>query len=63
MRSERDVLDCYFTSYFNAWLDNHNLYTGPKKVVTGFVPRLSLDLVPTSSDSSTTIRTGRSSPP
>src|SRR5262249_20882025 len=32
----RDVLDCYFTSYFNAWLDNHNLYTGPKKVVTGF---------------------------
>ena len=44
--SERDVLDCYFTSYFNAWLDNHNLYTGPKKVVTGFVPRLTLDLVP-----------------
>ena len=42
--SERDVLDCYFTSYFNAWLDNHNLYTGPKKVVTGFVPRLTLDL-------------------
>jgi len=42
--SERDVLDCYFTSYFNAWLDNHNLYTGPKKVVTGFVPRLSLSL-------------------
>jgi hypothetical protein len=42
--SARDVLDCYFTSYFNAWLDNHNLYTGPKKVVTGFVPRLILDL-------------------
>ncbi len=37
---ERDVLDCYFTSYFNAWLDNHNLYTEPKKVVTGFAPRL-----------------------
>jgi Sulfotransferase family len=37
---EREVLDCYFTSYFNAWLDNHNLYTGPKKVVTGFAPRL-----------------------
>jgi Sulfotransferase family len=36
----RDVLDCYLTSYFNAWLDNHNLYTGPKKVVTGFVPGL-----------------------
>jgi hypothetical protein len=37
----RDVLDCYFTSYFNAWVDNHNLYTGPKKAVTGFAPRLS----------------------
>jgi hypothetical protein len=38
--TERDVLDAYFTSYFNAWLDNHNLYTGPKRVVTGFTPRL-----------------------
>jgi hypothetical protein len=37
---ERDVLDCYFTSYFNAWLDNQNLYTGPKRIVTGFTPRL-----------------------
>ncbi len=37
---ERDVLNCYFTAYFNAWLDNHNLYTGKKKVVTGFAPRL-----------------------
>jgi hypothetical protein len=36
----RDVFDCYLTSYFNAWLDNHNLYTGPKAVVTGFTPRL-----------------------
>jgi hypothetical protein len=44
VESERDVLDCYFTSYFNAWLDNHNLYTGPKKVVTGFTPRLSMEL-------------------
>jgi hypothetical protein len=41
--TEREVLDCYFTSYFNAWLDNHNLYTGPKRVVTGFVPRLVMD--------------------
>jgi hypothetical protein len=40
---ERDVLDCYFTAYFNAWLDNHNLYPGPKKVVTAFLPRLSTD--------------------
>jgi hypothetical protein len=38
--SEREVLDCYFASYFNAWLDNQNLFTGPKKAVTGFTPRL-----------------------
>ncbi len=37
---DRDLLDAYFTSYFNAWLDNHNLYTGPKKVVTAFAPRM-----------------------
>jgi hypothetical protein len=42
--TERDVLDCYFTSYFNAWLDNHNLYTGPKRVVTGTTPRLAMNL-------------------
>ncbi len=41
--TERDVLDAYFTSYFNAWLDNQNLYTGPKRVVTGFTPRLAMD--------------------
>ncbi len=35
----RDVYDCYLTSYFNAWLDNQNLYSGPKKIVTGFTPR------------------------
>jgi len=38
----RDVYDCYFTSYFNAWLDYQNLYSGPKKVVTGFTPRTTL---------------------
>jgi NAD(P)-dependent dehydrogenase (short-subunit alcohol dehydrogenase family) len=41
---ERDVLDCYFTSYFNAWLDNQNLYAAPKRVVTGFTPRLAMEL-------------------
>jgi len=41
--SERAVLDAYFTSYFNAWLDNQNLYTGPKQAVTGFTPRLAMD--------------------
>jgi Sulfotransferase family len=42
-QTERDLLDAYFTSYFNAWLDNHNLYAGPKKAVTGFTPRLAMD--------------------
>ena len=37
---ERDVFDAYFTSFFNAWLDDHNLYTGPKRVVTGFAAGL-----------------------
>ncbi len=32
----REVLDAYMTSYFNAWLDNANLRTGPKRVVTAF---------------------------
>jgi hypothetical protein len=40
---ERDVLDAYMTSYFNAWLDNHNLYAEPKKLVTGFTPQLALE--------------------
>jgi hypothetical protein len=42
--SEREVLDAYFTSYFNAWLDNHNLCTGPKRAVVGFTPRLAMEL-------------------
>ncbi|MGE5272761.1 MAG: sulfotransferase [Verrucomicrobiota bacterium] len=41
-RTERDVLDAYFTSYFNAWLDNENLYPTPKKVVTAFAPRVNM---------------------
>ena len=41
--SEREVLDAYFTAYFNAWLDNQNLYTGPKRAVTGFTPRLAME--------------------
>lgn len=40
--SQRDILDSYMTSYFNAWLDNQNLYTAPKKFVTGFAPRVSM---------------------
>jgi hypothetical protein len=41
--SERGVLDCYFTSYFNAWLDDQNLYNGPKRTVTAFTPRLAME--------------------
>jgi sulfotransferase family protein len=40
---ERDVYDWYFTSYFNAWLDNQNLYSTPKRIVTGFTPRTNVD--------------------
>jgi hypothetical protein len=40
IQHQRDVLDCYFTSYFNAWLDNPNLYSGPKRVVTGMAPEM-----------------------
>src|SRR5581483_3316547 len=36
--SVRDYFDCYFTSYFNAWLDYWNLATGPKRWVVGFEP-------------------------
>jgi sulfotransferase family protein len=34
--TERQVLDAYFTSFFNAWLDNQSLHHGPKRAVTAF---------------------------
>jgi hypothetical protein len=40
VRSRRDVLDAYFTSYFNAWVDDQALYAEPKLVVTAFAPDL-----------------------
>ena len=42
--SERDVLNAYLTSYFNAWLDNQRLYATTKRAVVGFTPRLAMDL-------------------
>ena len=36
----REILDAYMTSYFNAWRDNANLRTGPRRVVTAFVARM-----------------------
>jgi len=41
---ERDILNAYMTSYFNAWLDNQNLYGGDKRYITGFVPRMNMDV-------------------
>ena len=40
---QRDILDAYMTAYFNAWVDNRNLYTGPKRWVTGFSARLAIE--------------------
>jgi hypothetical protein len=41
IKTQRDIIDCYMTSYFNAWLDYQGLYQ-PKKFITAFVPRLSM---------------------
>jgi hypothetical protein len=40
VRKNRDVLDCYFTSYFRAW-SNYPI-TGREKFVTGFTPRVNM---------------------
>lgn len=39
---ERDIFNCYMTSYFNGWLDNHNLYGQQHKYITAFVPRMGM---------------------
>lgn len=39
--SRRAIFDCYMTSYFNAWLDNQNLYARHKRWITAFAARLS----------------------
>jgi hypothetical protein len=40
---EREVFDAFMTSYFNAWLDNQNLYGARKRWITGFVPRMVME--------------------
>jgi hypothetical protein len=40
---QRDVLDAYMTAYFNAWVDNRNLYADPKRFVTAFSARLAME--------------------
>lgn len=43
-RTPRKILDCYMTSYFNAWVDYSNIYAPQKKhYVTAFVPRMQMD--------------------
>jgi hypothetical protein len=37
--SEREILDCYMTSLFNAWLDNQSLCGSDKRWVVAFSPR------------------------
>jgi len=37
--SPREIIDAYMTSYFGAWLNNHNGGPG-KKYITAFTPRL-----------------------
>ncbi len=38
---QREILDAYFTAFFNAWLDYGNLY-GRKAFIAAFCPRLSM---------------------
>lgn len=40
-RTQRQVIDCYLTALFNAWLDCQGLREPDKLWVTGFGPRLS----------------------
>jgi Sulfotransferase family len=39
-RRPRDLADCYFTAFFNAWLDYGNLGPGEKRWLVGFEPGL-----------------------
>jgi lipopolysaccharide transport system permease protein len=39
---QRDVLDAYLTSLFNAWLDYQGIYREPKRFVVGFIPRINM---------------------
>ena len=40
IESQRDALNLHFTALFNAWLDNQNLYAGPKRWIVAFRGRL-----------------------
>lgn len=38
--SQREILNCYMTSYFNAWLDYQRLYAHDVKYIVAFTARL-----------------------
>ena len=40
--TQRAVFDSYMTAFFNAWIDNQNLYSKPKKYTVAFAPNMSL---------------------
>jgi hypothetical protein len=39
-KTQRDVLNRYFTAFFNAWVDCQGLHDLPKRWLAGFCPRL-----------------------
>jgi len=39
--SQREILNCYMTSFFNAWIDYQGLYLSNKKYITAFLPQVS----------------------
>lgn len=41
-QSQREALNYYLSSLFNAWLDYQHLYNRNKKFVTGFTPRVTM---------------------
>jgi hypothetical protein len=41
-KRQRDILNCYMTSFFNAWIDFQNLNGENKKYITGFIPRVNM---------------------
>jgi hypothetical protein len=43
IESTRDILDAYLTAFFNAWLDNQNLYGPDKRWVVAFSPGMVSD--------------------
>jgi hypothetical protein len=40
IETQRDALDLHFTALFNAWLDNQNLYGGPKRWIVAHRGRM-----------------------